>query len=151
MGSTDDQVRFNLHRFLDAQAGTYADALAQIRRGAKRTHWMWYIFPQIAGLGSSPTAQRFAINSLEEARCYLAHLVLGLRYVECVEALQELAGTTAEQVFGPVDAKKLRSSLTLFAEADGNPLFKAALARWFGGPDRATLRILEAGGEALPD
>jgi len=124
---------FDLERFVTAQVDTYEAALGEIRRGAKRSHWMWFIFPQIAGLGHSDMAQRFAIASLAEADAYLAHPLLGLRLRECVGALQDLTGTTAEAVFGPVDTMKLRSSLTLFAEAGGGVLFTAALDRWFGG------------------
>jgi uncharacterized protein (DUF1810 family) len=135
--------RYGLDRFVDAQAGSYDTALAEIRRGAKRSHWMWYIFPQLAGLGSSAMAQRYAIRSIEEAQAYLAHPVLGGRLREIVGALQDLTGTTAEAVFGGVDAMKLKSSLTLFAEAGGGPLFTAALERWFEGwKDDATLRLL---------
>jgi uncharacterized protein (DUF1810 family) len=133
---------FELERFVKAQAGSYELALDEIRRGAKRGHWMWYIFPQLEGLGSSPMAQRYAIRSLDEARAYLDHPVLGTHYRECVGALQSLAGITAEAVFGAVDAMKLRSSLTLFAEAGGAPLCEVALKRWFGSPDEATLRLL---------
>lgn len=134
---------FNLDRFLAAQVDAYETALSEIRRGAKRSHWMWFIFPQIAGLGSSPMAQRYAISSLDEARAYLAHPVLGPRLRTCVEALQDRTDATAEAVFGQVDAMKLRSSLTLFREAGGGALFAAALDRWFGGdPDPATLTIL---------
>jgi uncharacterized protein (DUF1810 family) len=134
---------FDLERFVEAQAGSYQSALAEIAHGAKRSHWMWFIFPQIAGLGSSAMAHRYAIRSLEEARAYLAHPVLGARLIECVTALQDLPDTTAEAVFGPVDAIKLRSSLTLFIEADGGPRFSAAIDRWFEGrKDQATLRLL---------
>jgi uncharacterized protein (DUF1810 family) len=134
---------FDLDRFVTAQATTYDGALAEIRRGAKRSHWMWFVFPQIAGLGSSDMARRYAIASLDEARAYLAHPVLGGRLRESVGALQDLTGTTADAVFGAVDAMKLRSSLTLFAEADGGALFVAALQRWFGGePDPATVAKL---------
>ena len=136
---------FDLKRFSDAQEAMYAPALAEIRRGAKRTHWMWFIFPQIAGLGLSEMAQRFAIGSLNEAKAYLADPVLGPRYVECVNALQDLTDTTAERVFGTIDAIKLRSSLTLFAIASEEPIFKAALERWFRRPDEATVRILVHG------
>jgi uncharacterized protein (DUF1810 family) len=133
----------NLDRFLLAQADAYATALAEIRRGAKRSHWMWFIFPQIAGLGRSAMAQHYAIYSLEEAQAYLAHPVLGSRLHECVAALQDLSGTSAQAVFGDVDAVKLRSSLTLFIEAGGGQLFESALLRWFGGKkDPATLRLL---------
>jgi len=134
---------YDLDRFVIAQSGSYETALGEIRRGAKRTHWMWYIFPQIAGLGSSAMARRYAIGSLDEARAYLAHPVLGARLRECVAALQDLTGTTAETVFGEIDAIKLRSSLTLFIEAGAGALFGAAFERWFDGErDPATLRLL---------
>ncbi len=136
--------RFDLERFVDAQIDTYEVALAEVRRGAKRSHWMWFIFPQITGLGHSGMAQRYAIGSLEEAKAYLAHPVLGLRYRECVAALQDLGGTNANAVFGSIDAMKLRSSLTLFAQVGATPLFDAAIARWFGGEkDEATLCIID--------
>jgi uncharacterized protein (DUF1810 family) len=134
----------DLDRFVAAQEGSYDTALAEIRRGAKRSHWMWYVFPQIAGLGRSATAQRYAIASLAEARAYLEHPLLGPRLRDCVSALQDLTSGTAEGVFGEVDAIKLRSSLTLFEAAGAGPLFAAALDRWFGGTrDPATLAILE--------
>ena len=134
---------FDLDRFVTAQAGSYETALAEIRRGAKRSHWMWYIFPQIAGLGRSDMARRYAIRSLDEARAYLAHPILGARLRECVAALQDLIGLTADGVFGDIDAVKLRSSLTLFIEAGARPLFTAALDRWFdGAKDEATLSLL---------
>jgi uncharacterized protein (DUF1810 family) len=134
---------FDLQRFVTAQQQNIAAALDELRHGAKRSHWMWYVFPQIAGLGTSAMAQRYAIASLEEAKAYLAHPVLGPRYRECVAALAALPPTTAERVFGPVDAAKLRSSLTLFRAASAEPQLQAALDRWFDGePDPATLRIL---------
>ncbi len=133
---------FDLARFVEAQAANYDTALAEIRRGAKRSHWMWYIFPQIAGLGQSPMARRYALRSREEARAYLDHPVLGARLLACVAALQDLPETSAEVVFGGIDAIKLRSSLTLFVAARGSPLFEATLARWFGAPDQATLDLL---------
>jgi uncharacterized protein (DUF1810 family) len=133
----------DLGRFVAAQENVYESALAEIRRGAKRSHWMWFIFPQIAGLGHSAMAQRYAIGSLDEAEAYLDHPLLGNRLRTCVSALQDLTGMTAEAVFGGVDAVKLRSSLTLFDTAGGGPLFTAALDRWFGGEkDEATLRLL---------
>ena len=133
----------NLERFVAAQAGSYDVALAEIRRGAKRSHWMWFISPQIAGLGRSDMARRFAIRSLDEARDYLAHPILGARLRESVAAFQDLTGTTVDAVFGAIDAVKLRSSLTLFKEAGGGPLFLAALDRWFDGTaDPATLELL---------
>jgi uncharacterized protein (DUF1810 family) len=136
---------FDLDRFVRAQAASYDAALAEIVRGAKRGHWMWYIFPQLAGLGRSDMASFYAIRSIAEARAYLAHPLLGRRLIACVAALQDLTGTTAEAVFGSVDAMKLRSSLTLFSEAGGDPMLAAALDRWFGGRrDEATLRLLDA-------
>ena len=136
------QDPYDLERFVAAQATSYETALGEMRRGAKRSHWMWFIFPQIAGLGSSSMAQRYAIRSLDEARAYLDHPLLGQRYRECVAALQDLTGTTAEAMFGGIDAIKLRSSLTLFVEAGAGPLVEAALTRWCREPDPATLDLL---------
>jgi uncharacterized protein (DUF1810 family) len=133
----------NLQRFVDAQAQTYATALREIVRGHKTSHWMWFIFPQLRGLGSSETARIYGIRSLDEARAYLAHPVLGLRLAECVAALQDLPGADADAVFGRVDALKLRSSLTLFIRAGGGVLFEAALDRWFAGQaDERTEKFL---------
>lgn len=129
-----------LSRFVEAQEGSYDTALAEIRHGAKRSHWMWYIFPQIAGLGHSAMAQHYAIASCDEAKAYLAHPLLGPRLLACVEALEALQGTSAERVFGSVDALKLRSSLTLF-EAAGAP-FGPVIERWFGRRDERTLALL---------
>jgi uncharacterized protein (DUF1810 family) len=142
----DETDPFDLQRFAVAQEAVFASALSELTRGRKTSHWMWFIFPQTAGLGSSEMSRRFAIRSIEEAAAYLAHPLLGVRYRECVAALQDLTGTTAEVVFGTVDAAKLRSSLTLFAEAvPDDPLLAAALRRWFGGEkDECTLRILDA-------
>lgn len=134
---------FDLDRFVAAQEGSWDRALAELRRGCKTSHWMWFIFPQIAGLGSSDMARRFAIRSQAEARAYLDHPVLGARLREAVAALAALPPTTAEAVLGGIDAVKLRSSLTLFEAAGGGPAFTDALARWYGGrPDDATLRLL---------
>jgi len=136
---------FDLDRFVTTQAGSYQTALAEIRRGAKRSHWMWYIFPQIAGLGRSDMARRYAIRPLGEARAYLAHPILGARLRECVAALQDLIGLTADGVFGNIDAVKLRSSLTLLIEAGAGALFTAALDRWFDGvKDSATWSTMAA-------
>ncbi|MDT7529052.1 DUF1810 domain-containing protein [Sphingopyxis sp. SE2] len=133
-----------LERFVAAQEQIYPRALAEIGRGAKSSHWMWFVFPQVAGLGRSAMAQRFAISGLEEARAYLKHPLLGPRYVECVSALQDLIGHDPVAVFGEVDAVKLCSSLTLFEAADPRPLFGAALDRWFAGVrDQRTLERLE--------
>jgi uncharacterized protein (DUF1810 family) len=132
----------NLARFVDAQTDSYATALAEIRQGSKRSHWMWFIFPQIAGLGQSAMARRYAIADLAEAKAYLAHPLLGARLREITAALQHLSTADAERVFGGIDAIKLRSSLTLFAQADADRdgLFQQALARWFAGQaDAATL------------
>ena len=134
---------YDLSRFVDAQRGSYEQALAEIRRGAKRTHWMWFVFPQISGLGKSANAQRFAIQSLAEAEAYLQHPTLGQRYVECVAALQDLNDTTADRIFGSIDAIKLRSSLTLFSSVAAKPIFRAAIQRWFGSPDERTIEILK--------
>ena len=134
---------FDLERFVTAQASTYETALAEIRRGKKRSHWMWFIFPQLAGLGHSAMAQRYAIGSLDEARAYLDHPVLGPHLRNCVAALQDLTDNNAQAVFGDIDAIKLRSSLTLFAQAGNEPPFLAALKRWFEGEqDKATLELL---------
>jgi uncharacterized protein (DUF1810 family) len=138
--------RFGLQRFLDAQGGggTYDRALAELRAGRKRSHWMWFVFPQIAGLGRSPMAQAYAISSLAEARAYLEHPVLGPRLRECAKALLELDGASAEEVLGGIDAVKLRSSMTLFARAaPQEPLFEQVLERYYAGePDEATDRLL---------
>ncbi len=142
MTDTDD-----LQRFVTAQDPVYARALDEIHHGAKRTHWMWFVFPQLQGLGGSAMAQRYAIADLGEARAYLAHRVLGARYVECVEALQDLSRSDPVKIFGDTDSQKLRSSLTLFEAASGKPLFAAALDRWFGGArDDKTLKRLDRAG-----
>lgn len=134
--------KYNLKRFLAAQTGSYATALAEIKCGGKRSHWMWYVFPQIAGLGASPTARFYAISSIDEAKAYLAHPLLGERLRTCAEALQELTETTAEVVFGRTDALKLGSSLTLFIAAGGGSVFRTMLQRWFDNEaDEATLRL----------
>ena len=133
----------DLVRFLLAQDGVYQVALGEIRRGAKRSHWMWFIFPQIAGLGRSSMARRFAITSIAEAQAYLDHPLLGARLRECVSALANLSDADAGHVFGTIDAMKLKSSLTLFDAVGGGPLFTAAIDRWFGGEkDELTLQIL---------
>jgi len=133
---------FNLQRFVAAQdaGGTYERATAELRGGRKTSHWMWFVFPQIAGLGYSPTSRTYAITSLAEARAYLAHPVLGARLIECAGILGNLPDRTAEQIFGEVDAQKLHSSATLFMHAaPGEPAFRRVLDRYFGGvPDSAT-------------
>jgi uncharacterized protein (DUF1810 family) len=133
---------YDLQRFVAAQdaGGTYERAAAELRGGRKTSHWMWFIFPQIAGLGYSPAAQTYAITSLAEARAYLAHPVLGARLVECAAILTQVSGRTAEQILGEVDAMKLRSSVTLFLHAaPGEPVFRHVLDQYFDGiPDSAT-------------
>ncbi len=135
---TDDP--YDLQRFVAAQdaGGTYRRATAELRNGRKESHWMWFIFPQIAGLGYSPASRTYAISSLEEARAYLAHPVLGTRLIECAAILAGGPDRTAEQIFGEVDALKLRSSMTLFMHAgDGEPVFRQILDRYFGGESDA--------------
>lgn len=141
----------DLERFVSAQdaGGTYRRALAELRGGRKESHWIWFVFPQLAGLGRSEMSRRYAIRSLDEARAYLAHPVLGHRLVESAQAavstaLAAHADVAAEDVFGPLDALKLRSSMTLFLRADPNqPAFSEVLARWWGGePDPATDALL---------
>lgn len=135
---------FDLARFIAAQDGVYGRALGEIRAGRKTSHWMWYIFPQLAGLGMSSMSRLYAISGLQEARAYLDHSLLGARIRECAEALNHLENRTAEAIFGPVDAMKLHASLTLFAAA-GSPddPFAPCLDRYYGGTrDAATLRLL---------
>ncbi len=129
-----------LDRFLDAQRSVYDHVLDELRQGRKRSHWMWFVFPQIAGLGSSEMSQRYAISSLAEARAYLAHPVLGERLRECTRLVAATEGRTAEQIFGEVDAMKLRSSMTLFHRAaPDETVFGRVLARLFDGvADEAT-------------
>lgn len=140
----DREDAFQLQRFVDAQEGLFDAALAELEAGRKQSHWMWFIFPQLVGLGRSPTAQFYAIRSLHEARAFLAHPILGGRYRRSVQALTRWAGTrTAVEILGEVDALKLRSSLTLFEAASGDPLLEQALEAFFEGPDGATLQILQ--------
>ncbi|HTU87094.1 MAG TPA: DUF1810 domain-containing protein [Solirubrobacteraceae bacterium] len=141
---------FELQRFVAAQdqGGTYNVAIDELREGRKRSHWMWFVFPQIAGLGQSPVSRRYAISSLAEARAYLAHPVLGPRLIESARVVAGLENRTAQDIFGGIDAIKLRSSMTLFARADPeNPLFGAVLDAYFGGiPDDATDSLLGSTG-----
>lgn len=142
----------DLQRFVaaqDAPSGActiYEHALAELTAGAKRTHWMWFVFPQMRGLGSSEMARRYAIAGLAEARAYLAHPVLGSRLRACVAAVSAVEGKSAREIMGSPDDLKLRSSLTLFHEASHEAPFKAALAKYFGAaPDPATLEALRSG------
>jgi uncharacterized protein (DUF1810 family) len=137
---------YDLERFVAAQnaGGTYGHALAELRSGMKRSHWMWFVFPQLAGLGRSETARRYAISSLDEARAYCRHGILGPRLREVAAAVASLEGRSAEQIFGEIDAQKLRSSMTLFLRAaPGEPVFRDVLDRYFDGlSDPATDQLL---------
>ncbi|HEY6313867.1 MAG TPA: DUF1810 domain-containing protein [Streptosporangiaceae bacterium] len=140
--ATEDS--YDLQRFVAAQdaGGTYDHATAELRDGRKTRHWMWFVFPQIAGLGYSPASRTYAITSLAEARAHLAHPVLGARLVECAQILTRVPGRTAEQILGEVDALKLRSSVTLFMHAaPDEPVFRQVLDQYFDGvPDSETER-----------
>jgi uncharacterized protein (DUF1810 family) len=140
---TTPSDRFDLQRFVTAHArgDIYDRALDELRRGRKQSHWMWYVFPQIAGLGTSTMAQRYAISSLAEAQAYVTHPVLGPRLIECARMLIDLGGQDPVQVVGAVDSLKLRSSMTLFERAaPSEPVFAEVLERYFGGRrDQATL------------
>ena len=135
---------FDLARFVRAQDPVIASVRAELKNGRKVSHWMWFVFPQIAGLGMSAMSRRYAISSIDEARAYLAHPVLGPRFRECVEILLDLPGVSAHDIFGSPDDHKLQSSLTLFEQAaPGEALFARALERYFGGNrDNATLERL---------
>jgi len=136
---------YDLNRFLSAQQGVYERALAELKDGQKRTHWMWYIFPQIDGLGFSPTAKRYSIKSIEEARQYLAHSVLGKRLLECTEAVVALKSGSLSEIFGYPDDLKFKSSMTLFEKIAGSgSVFSFALDRYCHGErDAMTLRLLK--------
>jgi uncharacterized protein (DUF1810 family) len=137
----------NLQRFIDAQRDIYQTALAELHSGAKQSHWMWFIFPQLSGLGHSPTAKFFAIRSAAEARAYLDHPLLGRRLRECVEAVLPWSGSrSADRIFGAVDSMKLKSSLTLFSRLEPDTIFASALCAFFDSiPDELTLALLNAG------
>jgi uncharacterized protein (DUF1810 family) len=143
---TDGDVsdRYGLQRFVDAQAAVFEQVCSELRAGRKRSHWMWFIFPQIKGLGSSPMAMRFAISSLAEARAYLDHAVLGPRLRECCEIVVRVAGRSVDEIFGYPDDLKFHSSITLFTKAAvENRVFLDALEKYFGGElDRATVERL---------
>jgi len=134
---------FDLQRFLDAQAPIYARVVAELRRGQKQTHWMWFVFPQLAGLGHSAMAQRFAIASREEAVAYLGHGVLGPRLRECTALVTAVEGRTAREILGSPDDLKFQSSMTLYGAVSSDPEFSAAIAKFYGGkPDQRTLDLL---------
>jgi uncharacterized protein (DUF1810 family) len=136
---------YNLGRFLEAQDQDYQQALSEIRRGRKQSHWMWYVFPQFEGLGMSATSHRYSISSVAEARAYLAHPVLGPRLIECADAALGVEGASAAEVFGSPDDMKLRSSATLFASVSpGGSVFHQLLDKYFQGqPDTRTLQLIE--------
>ena len=137
--------RFDLNRFVHAQAGVYPRALAELKLGRKRSHWMWFIFPQIDGLGYSSAAKFYAIKSKDEAKAYLDHPLLGQRLMECAAALLKIEGKSAAEIFGYPDDLKLRSSMTLFASASAaDSVFSRVLAQYFEGePDQRTLELLQ--------
>lgn len=141
-GSANDP--YNLDRFVQAQAQDYQRALAEIKSGRKRTHWMWYVFPQIDGLGISATAKHYAIKSVDEGRAYLAHPVLGPRLLECAEAVVAMDGRSATEIFGSPDDLKLRSCATLFAHVSpARSVFHRLLDKFYAGePDANTLRLI---------
>ena len=136
--------RFNLDRFLEAQDAVFENVRSELREGRKRTHWMWFIFPQIAGLGHSPMSKTFAISSLLEAEAYLKHPVLGPRLRECTQLVNAVEGRSISQIFGDPDDMKFRSSMTLFAHATtDNRVFQDALQKYFAGKhDQATIELL---------
>lgn len=135
---------FDLERFVAAQDPIYGRVIAELRRGMKQTHWMWFVFPQIAGLGRSAMAERYAITSLHEARAYLDHRILGARLIECTQAVLDVEGRSAHAIFGSPDDLKFHSSMTLFAHVDSDPaIFRAALGKYFDGADDAgTLALI---------
>ena len=134
---------FDLERFVEAQAPVYASVVAELRRGRKQSHWMWFIFPQFAGLGLSAMAQRFAIRSREEAVAYLDHGVLGPRLRECSALVNAVEGRTIHDILGSPDDLKFHSSMTLFAAVSREPQFTEAITKFYGGtPDRKTLALL---------
>jgi uncharacterized protein (DUF1810 family) len=139
----EDAGAFDLDRFVEAQARIYPIAVAELRRGEKQSHWMWFIFPQLRGLGFSTTSRHFGLVSKEEAQAYLRHPLLGPRLAECYDIVNGIGDRSAEQIFGPVDALKLRSSATLFDLAGGGPRFQLCLRRYFGGSrDPRTVELL---------
>jgi uncharacterized protein (DUF1810 family) len=144
MSPEDGSDPFNLTRFVDAQADIFDVALAELRAGRKRTHWMWFVFPQVEGLGSSGTARRYAIRSLDEARAYLSHPVLGPRLLECCRAILSVPGKSASEIMSYPDDLKLLSSMTLFMLADdSHSEFRQVIEKYFQGqPDQRTLELL---------
>ena len=144
MSKSMELDRYNLQRFVEAQNPVYQRVLAELREGRKRTHWMWFIFPQIRGLGQSEISQRFSIGSLSEAEAYFEHPILGPRLKECTALVNAIQGRAIEDIFGYPDHLKFRSSMTLFAQAAlGEKLFNEALDKYFAGaPDEFTVSRL---------
>ena len=142
--SQNENDPFELNRFVSAQEAVFEVALAELKRGQKRSHWMWFIFPQLAGIGSSSMARKYALQSLEEARAYLAHPVLGERLLECCRAILSVQGRSASEIMGYPDDLKLRSAMTLFAlTGEAHSEFGQVIDRYFGGqPDPRTLELL---------
>lgn len=135
--------RYDLQRFVDAQEAVYPHVVTELGRGRKQTHWMWFVFPQVAGLGFSPMAQRFAIKSREEAMNYLSHELLGRRLIECTGLVLAVDNRTIHDILGTPDDIKFRSSMTLFSEVSDLPIFDQAIEKYFAGEkDLATLKIL---------
>lgn len=136
--------QYKLQRFVEAQDAVYENVVDELGAGRKETHWMWFVFPQMAGLGRSATAQRYAIASLDEARAFLAHPLLGARLRQCAALAAKVEGRSAREIFGDPDDMKFHSSMTLFAAAEpGEPVFRECLGKYFGGvPDAATLALL---------
>jgi uncharacterized protein (DUF1810 family) len=134
---------FDLERFVAAQASIYPHVVAELRQGRKQSHWMWFIFPQLAGLAHSAMAQRYALSSRDEARAYLGHAILGPRLRECTALVNAVEGRTAREILGSPDDLKFRSSMTLFAAVSPEPEFSAAIGKFYGGtPDPKTLELL---------
>lgn len=138
-----NELEQDLQRFVDAQARVLDRVRAELKAGEKKSHWMWFVFPQIKGLGHSEAARRYAIHSLDEAKAYIAHPVLGPRLKECTRAVLAVTGKSAEAIFGHPDDLKFRSSMTLFAHASSEPCFRQALDKFFGGEeDSETVKTL---------
>ena len=134
---------FDLERFVDAQAPVYPDVVSELRLGRKQSHWMWFIFPQLAGLGHSTMAQRYALSSRDEAVAYLGHAILGPRLRQCTALVNAVESRTIREILGSPDDLKFHSSMTLFAAASSEPEFAAAIKKFYGGtPDQKTLELL---------
>jgi uncharacterized protein (DUF1810 family) len=133
---------YHVQRFAEAQQAVYPAVVAELRQGRKRSHWMWFIFPQLAGLGFSAMAQHYAIASRKEAEAYLAHAILGSRLGECTRLILDVGGKSIRDILGSPDDMKFRSSMTLFGEVSDDPIFAAAIDKYYAGKDSATLDIL---------